>query len=858
MKTINNKGCGCLMIENSEQSLIGKVVKLEKKVKEMETNSFISSEETPYFEAVKEIVNGSKEISMQLQQFYHIIDGLDYPFYLIEANTFRVLLANKKAMGDRKSLLEEGISCHELTHDRLKPCDPKDHPCALLEVLEKKKAVKLEHKHKNVDETIQDVEVHAHPIFNADGEIHQVLEYVLDITERKKTEEELEKREALLRASQKITKTGAWEWDLEKKTMYWTEETYLIHGMEREELMPGSPEHIEKSMQGYERDDIPKIADAFRKCCNQGKAYDMELPYTRSDGEKIWIRTTAEPVIEEGKVKKVIGTFVDITQRKETELALKIAKEEAEKANDAKSRFLANMSHEIRNPMNAIIGLTHLLLKKENDVSLHHEYLQKISAVSKSLMNLINDILDFSKIEAGEMTLENQSFNLEDVMEQVKTVSMTAAKEKGIPLLVDVEAGTPVILTGDAFRLEQILTNLVSNAIKFTEKGKVSLHVRAEGLLEEGKEKIVFTISDTGIGMTKIQAENLFKPYQQAEVTTSRRYGGTGLGLAISRYLVEQMGGMLTVRSALGVGSTFTCAITFKMAEEREKPYGKAVKKMPIEPDTVEESLLKGKRILVVDDDEVNQLVAKGIMKEWGIETEVASDGETAIQKVEEKEYHAVLMDLRMHKMNGLIAVRKMRHTKSKEALPVIAMTADAMEEDRKKTLAAGMNDHLTKPIDPQKLFELLLYWTSEKAVSPKEEKEDCEQEKAQISEGCSKEIIPGISISEGVERFLGDEALFMQILEHTWKHWKEMNDKIKTAYQRKDNSLLKVQVHKIKGTSGNISANRLYHAAAELESNLLKNQLVHLDLYYKEFQAAMEEVMIGLEVLFNNQPSEK
>ncbi|SFH92690.1 PAS domain S-box-containing protein [Tindallia magadiensis] len=844
-------------MENNEKRLIDKIEKLEEQLKGLETSLEDPLAGMPYLELVKEMINGSKAVNAQLQQFYHIIDGLDYPFYLIEADTYRVLLANKKAMGERITLPKEGITCHELTHDCLEPCDPQDHPCALLEVLDKKKAVKLEHKHKNMDGSIQDVEVHAHPIYDADGKIYQVLEYVLDITERKKTEEELEKREALLKASQKITKTGAWEWDLEKSSMYWTEETYLIHGMVPGELMPGSPEHIEKSMQGYESDDIPKVADAFKKCCNQGKGYDMELSYTKVNGEKIWIRTTAEPVIKDGKVMKVIGTFVDITKRKETELALKIAKEEAEKANEAKSRFLANMSHEIRNPMNAIIGLTHLLLKREKDVSLHHEYVQKINSVSKSLMNLINDILDFSKIEAGEMTLENQSFNLEDVMEQVKVVSMTAAKEKGIPLLVEVEAGTPVMLTGDAFRLEQILTNLVSNAIKFTEKGKVNLNVRAEGLLEEGKEKMVFTISDTGIGMTKNQAENLFKPYQQADVTTSRRYGGTGLGLAISRYLVEQMGGVLTVKSALGVGSTFICAITFKMAEAGELVYGKTAKKTQTEPDTAEESPLKGKRILVVDDDEVNQLVAKGIMKEWGIETEVASDGEIAVQKVEEKEYHAVLMDLRMHKMNGLIAVRKMRDTKSKEELPVIAMTADAMEQDRQKTLAAGMNDHLTKPIDPQKLFDLLLYWTSDNVVSAKKEKRDKEQSVEEKRDGYLNETIPGISLSEGIERFLGDEALFMQILKHTWKHWKEMNEEVKAAYQRKDHPLLKVQVHKVKGTSGNISATRLYHAATELESMLLKKQLEHLDLYYKEFQTAMEEVMTGLEVLFKNQHSE-
>ena len=388
--------------------------------------------------------------------------------------------------------------------------------------------------------------------------------------------------------------------------------------------------------------------------------------------------------------------------------SLRIQREEvlARESSIARGRFLANMSHELRTPLNGIIGMTHLALQVETPPKVL-DYLQKIHASSTNLLGIINEVLDFSKIDAGRMELENSAFVLRETLLAVQTTLQPEVDRKGLALHINLDPNLPVMVNGDSLRLNQVLLNLVANAVKFTEQGEivVSLHACEDDSPDQVAVKLLVT--DTGIGMTETQVARLFQEFTQADSSTTRRYGGTGLGLTIARRLLEMMGGSIQAHSIPGKGTTFECFARFGRIQGADKLSPHAATER--EPENLVD--LSGLRVLLAEDNEINRLIACEVLEQHGCTVDTAEDGQKALEQLDRQTYQLVLMDIQMPCIDGLEAARRIRTKARYNTLPIIAMTAHAMVEDHKESLAAGMQAHVTKPFNPEDLCRAVALW---------------------------------------------------------------------------------------------------------------------------------------------------
>jgi len=565
-----------------------------------------------------------------------------------------------------------------------------------------------------------------------------------------------------------------------------------------------------------------------------GKIWKGEIKNLAKDGSHYWVDTTIVPFFNDtGKPIQYIAIRADITEKKKVEADLIKAKKTAENSVKIKEEFLRNMSHEIRTPMNGIIGFTDLLLET-NLNSEQNEFLDRIKKSSNTLLVLTNDILDLSKLESGKLLFESIEFDLIDLIDQVMKMVEHSAKRKGIELSLFIDSKCPRYIKGDPTRLNQILLNLINNAVKFTEEGEVNIYVKPK-IEKDDLIPITFKIEDTGIGMSTEAQKIIFDSFTQARSDTTRKYGGSGLGLAIVKMIVDQRKGEIHLDSKLGKGTTFTITIPFDKCIKKQVDAG-GNSLLGTEDKKPNNFSLKHLKILLVEDNLMNQALAKSRLNSWNCKIDIADNGKIALEKLENTLYDLILMDIQMPEMDGYEATKRIRKLKPPICnIPIIAMTADASSNDEEKSLKTGMNDYISKPFNPEILYNKIISNT-----------------KINLND---EEVDKYIDLSFLKEESLGDNDLFIFLINTFTDNFESFLTTIKAGIKSKDFETIYKASHKIISNVRMIATEPLRNKISlihdlskeEKEMSKIPNLLIESEKIFAKMKISLQNIINDL-----------
>lgn len=600
-----------------------------------------------------------------------------------------------------------------------------------------------------------------------------ILGFAQDITAIIIAEMELKKSEEKYKGIIDNMNLGLVEIDVEGTIIYANSSFCQMISHSQEELIQKSAVRVYQTLNS--EIDFPEILGQRLS----GKSDSYEMSFIDKNGNPKWMLISGAPVRDKnGMVKGSIGIHLEITKQKLLEADLRKAKDDAENSAQAKEMFLANMSHEIRTPLNAIMGIGGLLAKTKIDDQ-QHFFLSTIQTAAQNLLVIINDLLDFSKMESGSLSFEEINFSITDLLLKTKQVLLYKAEEKGLSVDFDFDPKIAPILIGDPYRLNQVILNIVTNAIKFTEKGAVTIlcSVVSE---ESDIQHLRIEIRDTGIGISEEFINNLFDKFAQEDNTITRKYGGTGLGMSISKELIEMMGGSLEVKSKKSIGTSFFVNLSLKKGQQSLTQISD-VKKLNT-------ALLRGKRILLVEDNEMNRLLATTLLGHYGVEVDEAEDGKVAITILNSKEYDLILMDLQMPEMDGLQATEYIR-SHLDGTIPIIALTANVFKEEQERCFKVGMNDFISKPFEEDSFIQMITKWTIKSTDT-------------HLKEG---EIEAKEPLLFNVEQLLkmgkNDQEFLKKMLRIYTNTMPETLDKMQVAFEQKEWAVIASLAHRIKAS---------------------------------------------------------